>query len=184
MTPLHLHGLTHLRSLTWNDVFAIWRANEGDDSHWGPHARERGFPDWAAWRMSYATPLRCPEREWHLFRIDNPFVSVPTFLGGPFRSWRERFYGGVDHPTFATLAEHASIQTHGTVLDMIAHFPMETTITGLRTDHGVIVIEGMHRCSAIALAAARGQHVATTMTIALADASGETLPPVGRAARE
>lgn len=175
-----LDGLTVVEPLTWVQVFAVWRANEGDDSHWGPHARERGFPNWEAWRMTYALPLRLPERAWYMFRVADSLTSVPTFRGGPFGSWIRRFYAGDPHPTFATLAQHPDIRTHGTVRALQRSFPLETAISGLLTDDGIVIVEGMHRCCAIALAAAEGTPLTTTLTIALADARNETLPAVGQ----
>ncbi len=176
----YIPGLTDEGPCTWAQVFAIWRTNEGDDSHWGPHARERGFPNWEAWRMTYATPLRLPERAWHLFRVEDPLATVPAFRGGPFGSWIRKYYHGDAHPTFATLARHPDIASHTGVLALRDHFPSETTISGLLHDDGIVIVEGMHRCCAIALAAAQGTPLMTTLRLALADARGETLPPVGQ----
>ncbi|MBI4142416.1 hypothetical protein HY480_00915 [Candidatus Uhrbacteria bacterium] len=181
LMPLpHIPGLTDEGPLTWTQVFAIWRTDEGDDSHWGPHARERGFPNWEAWRMTYATPLRLPERSWSLYRVDDPIVWVPMFRGGPFGSWIRKYYRGAPHPSFTTLARHPDIISHDGVLALRDAFPNETTITGLLHDEGIVIVEGMHRCCAIALAAAQGKPLAITLHLALADARGEMLPPVGQ----
>ncbi|MDO8425321.1 MAG: hypothetical protein Q7T01_02300 [bacterium] len=175
-----LKGLIPMEPLSWEQVFAFWRENEGDDSHWGLHARSRGFPEWAAWRMSYASALRLPERAWRCCRVRDPYALVPTFRGGPYRTWKEQFYGDDPHPTFAQIARHPGIWTHEGVLSIAGKFPEETTIIGLICDSGIVIIEGMHRCTAIAFATAACVRIAHDLTIALADARGETLPIIGQ----
>ena len=63
---------------------------------------------------------------------------------------------------------------------MVADFPKETYIVGLQTEAGIVVIEGMHRCSALALAAESNARIDAKVFIALAPYSGE-IPEMGRA---
>ena len=76
--------LTHLGDLTWPDVFEIWRKNEADSEAWRTAYTARGFDSWAAWRMSYAEPLKLPTLSWALYQVDEPVATVPQFFGGPF----------------------------------------------------------------------------------------------------
>ncbi len=170
-----------LKPLTWEETFDMWRKNEADDPKWVEHYKSRGFESWEEWRKNYTEPFKCAEREWHLYKITNPLDSVPEFHGGPFKSWKEKYYGKDEFPTFAKLAQHPEIQRHGYVRQLTRDFPKKTTTIGLVTDHGIVIIEGMHRCCAMALAKQTGIAIKASMLIALAGALHEKLPLVGGA---
>lgn len=96
---------------------------------------------------------------------------MPTFRGGPFRAWIEQIYGDAGPtPPFLEVAKRLSGMKNGRVLSLLESFPKETTITGVLTDADVIILEGMHRCAALAMAAAQGKAIATDLTIALGGA--------------
>lgn len=179
MSLLNPARFSYRNVLSWREVFGIWRANEAHESHWIHHYRERGFPSWDAWREDYAAPLSCSSRMWEVYRIRNPILTVPRLLGGPIRSWRRHYYNGRDRVTFGELANHPGIQAHTGLPKLLRAFPEATMVTGLLTDHGITIIEGMHRCTAIALAAQRRQKLRCLLTIAVADARGESLPLIG-----
>lgn len=172
-------GLEKIRDLTWEEVFYIWRKNEAGNPKWQEHWENRGFKSWEEWRMQYAGPWRCAERSWALYAIIDPEKTIPKFQGGPFKTWIERHYGGKPKPTMVELAAREDMQTNQDNLNLLNNFPKETTLTGLIQDGEVVIIEGMHRCVAVALAAQQGRDLSTHITIALADASGENLPTVG-----
>lgn len=170
-----------MRPLTWADVFEIWRRNEAQNPNWVKHYKGEGFSSWEEWRTKkVAVPLRCAEKDWHLYRIIDPLKTVPAFHGGPFKSWEEKYYRGETLPTFARLVENPEVQSHGYVKQLLADFPKETTVTGLVTEGGIVIIEGMHRCCAIALAAQRRQILETTVSIALAEVSSGDFPGTSR----
>lgn len=173
-------GLEPLRSLTWPEVFGFWRENEAGNADWQRLARERGFDDWEDWRSSYVPPFRLTERAWTLHRVTNPAASVPAFRGGPFLGWIEHAYAeGERTPTFARIAERRQGIKNERVLSLLAAFPAKTILTGVRTDEGVVILEGMHRCAALAVAAAQGRPIETELTIALGSALPGRLPIVG-----
>ncbi|MBI4457661.1 hypothetical protein HY633_01715 [Candidatus Uhrbacteria bacterium] len=169
-------GLRLIRRLEWPEVFEIWRVNEEHRDGWKTHYKERGFASWEDWRMSAAKAFGLPELSWNLYEIFSPSETVPTFHGGPFRSWIERFYGGLVMPSFAELIANRELRAHGGVLAMIENFPENTVITGVLTDVGVVIAEGMHRCCAVTLAAASGRDIARGMRIALADYGSRRMP--------
>ncbi len=176
MEKPHLQGLSLIRPLEWTDVFAFWRENEEGNPAWIQHAKERGFPSWEAWRMTYVKQARLDEREWKLYRVNDPLVSVPRFLGGPFRGWIEGVYGDAGTtPPFARIAERLEIVGNKGVSSLLGAFPEKTTVSGIMTSGGVMIFEGMHRCSALAIAAARKSPIATELQIAL----GSALPDDG-----
>lgn len=172
--------LEFIKDLTWGEVFEFWRTNEEDRPNWQEHWKSRGFNSWQEWRMEYAGPFRCPEAKWSFYEIKNPVRNVPFFYGGPFRSWIERFYKSGNPLTFAQLAELPDIQRHQGTNEMVANFPKDSIITGLIVDGEVYIIEGMHRCAALALMNQRGLKHDNKVSIALAESPGGILPVVGR----
>ncbi len=179
MTNLNPKDFEYIKLLSWPEVFEIWRATEASNPNWEAHYKERGFNSWEEWRKVYSTGFRCADREWHFYKIIDPLGSVPKFHGGPFRGWKEKYYAGDELPTFNQLIQNPEIEQHDYVRQLMNDFPKETTITGLLADNGIVIIEGMHRCLAIALAASLGRTVKSDISVALADAAGETLSIVG-----
>lgn len=178
------NGFTLIRSLTWDEVFDLWRQNE-DTPRWEAVYTTRGFATWAEWRMTYADPWRCPELRWALYRIDSPTDVVPQFIGGRFRTWVEKYYGKRYSPTFSELIQHPELSHHANIDSMMRDFPRETTITALfhRGENAVaapMVIEGMHRCCAIAKAAALSHPINAELFVAMAESPDKTLPVLGQ----
>jgi hypothetical protein len=171
--------LEFIKNLSWPEVFEIWRQNEEGGQNWIEHFKSRGFDTWEEWRMRYAEPFRCPEANWGLYRLKNPVRDLPSFWGGPFRSWKEKFYKDRDSMTFQELAATSEIQTHGTVNDMVKSFPNPTTLSGMVVDGEVYIIEGTHRCLALALMNQRGLAHEGEVFLTLAESPGGKLPVVG-----
>lgn len=181
MSDQHLHGLEHIRPLSWQETFGFWRDSEGSSLHWLRLARDRGFDSWAEWRLAYAPPFRLPERAWNLYRVADPLREVPRFRGGPFKGWIERTYGDAGAmPQFRVIAERLTDIQRGYVRKLMADFPNETTVIGVRTDDGIVIIEGTHRCCAIAKAASEGAAIETDLHIALGSCLPGGLPIVGK----
>lgn len=171
--------LQHLKKFTWPEVFAIWRANEEASANWKAHYTERGFPSWEAWRMTFAEPLKLPSLSWDLYQVTNPLEVVPTFNGGPFRSWVKQHYHGQVQRKFQYLATLPTFQQHAGLQRLCQNFPPRTTVTGVVLNGTITIVEGMHRCLAIALAAQLNQPLQVNLCIALAQHPDATLPLVG-----
>ncbi len=167
-------GLTPIHPLSWDQAFAFWRESEGSNPEWLAVANARGYATWEEWRRAYIAPLKLDQRVWGLYRVDDPIRTVPQFRGGPFQGWVERFYHGRSRPTptFSRIAEELFAQGNGRALSLKDAFPRRTTVLGVMTNDGVVIVEGMHRCSAIASAAADGTPIKTDFSIAL----GSKLP--------
>jgi hypothetical protein len=172
--------LKRVKPLTWADVFSLWRDAESKLPHWIEHFKKSGFDSWDDWRTNTLKDLRCRDLEWTLFEITDPLRLVPGLFGGPFRPWITRYYEGAKHVTFRELAKHPAVQENPIIREMGSNFPKETYLVGLRTDRGIIIIEGMHRCCALAIAAENGKTIESRVFIALAGYHGE-LPEMGRA---
>ncbi len=174
-TP-NIGDLSHLKTLSWEDVLDIWRKGEEGLEHWIKFWEEKGFSSWREWRQQYIDYLELDKiAGWHLYKINNPMKSVPSFRGGPYVSWRERHYKDGTFATFREIVQHPHIRNHDVVNEMIEHFPEETHFVGLITEQGVVIIEGMHRCCALALAAEKKKNIQTNAVVALAEVSAEQL---------
>jgi len=84
---------------------------------------------------------------------------------GPFKAWVEGCYGGVWCPTFESFVHRLPEQS----LRLVRNFPPVTNIIGCMTSRGIVVVEGMHRCTAITIVAKEGRQIAGEMHILLAD---------------
>lgn len=171
--------LEFIKNLTWPEVFEVWRQNEENRENWKQHYTERGFDSWEEWRMKYAEPFRCAEAKWALYKITNPVRDIVYFYGGPFRSWKERFYKQNDTLSFEQLADLSEIQQHGGTNEILNNFPENTILTGMVADKQIYIIEGMHRSSALALMNKRGLNFTGEVYIALAESPGGKLPIIG-----
>jgi hypothetical protein len=183
MMIVHMTGREDVKILTWDEVFRIWESLEAHLPHWETLYKGRGWSSWQEWRTkTLAAGFRLPELSWTLGRIPDPMAIIPTFRGGPFRSWIDKAYGGRHSPTptFAELAGTEFVRAHDVIRQISEAFPERTTLIGLKTADGIVVVEGTHRSCAIALAAAEGRSVKSEVHIALAEYPFGPLPILGQ----
>jgi hypothetical protein len=168
-----------IRSLSADEVFSQWRDGEMHLPRWIEHYKNAGFDSWDAWREHTIKDLHFKDLAWKLYRIENPTLIVPSFLGGPFRTWMDKYYNGAEAITFSELIKNKTLQENPIVQGIFRDFPKETHLIGFITEQGVMIIEGMHRCCAVALAAAEGQPIQTELFISLAEYRGP-VPHLGQ----
>jgi len=144
-----------IRQCEWEEVFLAWYENEGKTQHWAELAKERGFTNWADWRIrGYARRFECEKAAWGFYEVSNPSEVVLSWFGGPFRTWIERHYGNEKTKSFSELASRPDITNHGTVRVMMENYPKNSIITALELSDGqIFVIEGMHRTCSLAVMA-------------------------------
>lgn len=169
-----------IRALQWSDVFGMWKELERDSSFIQAMWKDRGYDSWDEWRLEYARPLKLETLRWDLFEIAEPMESVPRFYGGPFKSWVKFVYGNYVHPTMNDICKSEYITKNDKIHDLIAHFPEKTALIAVNVNGRITIIEGMHRCSAIALAKRNGDMIKSKIVIALAQHPDHELPMVGR----
>jgi len=177
------NGLEFIRRLSWPDVFGIWESAEAHLPHWKPLYKERGFSTWKEWRTeTLIAGFRLSELFWGLYRISDPASVIPNFRGGPFRSWIAKVYAGRHSPTptFAEIAATEHIRGSEAVRRIIENYPSSTTLIGLSTADGVVIVEGTHRSCAAALAASEGRRLAADISLALAEYPFGSLPVLGK----
>lgn len=172
--------LRPIKSLSWADVFSLWREGESHLPRWVEHYRKSGFASWDDWRSNTLKDLGHQGLAWTLFELLDPVLHVPDFIGGPFRPWIARYYDGAKSRTFREIVKSPALRANPIVREMVTDFPKETYIVGLQTGPEIVVIEGMHRCCALALAAETNATIDTKVFMALAPYSSE-VPEMGRA---
>lgn len=167
-----------IRDLPWEEVFEYWRKSEGEDSPWLTVAKKDGFENWEKWRLEkYALPVGCAEAKWKLYKIKKPLTVVPKFFGGPFESWTRLHYGGEKTRTFQELVKLPAIENHEKIRRLSRDYPIESTIVCLRPKNGnIYTVEGMHRCSALALMAAENISFSKEIFMALGELDLDELP--------
>lgn len=172
-----IDGLIFEKNLSWPEVFDIWEANEAGNPGWIRLYRERGFGNWRDWRYSYVKNLQPENLSWCLYQIKNPLASVPNFRGGPFGAWM-KYYQGRPSMSFAELAKNKSVRAVQRTRQFIRFFPEKTTLIGLVTrDKKITIIEGTHRCLAMAMIKESGRDFRAEIFIALAPVKLDYLPP-------
>lgn len=159
LSPIQLNDpyLDHVMPMSWDEVFGWWRRNEERIPHWTAYWTAKGFTSWEQWRMEKVRHFGLPDLQWQFYRVEMPYISIPGFRGGPFKGWLERYYKGLHFPTFAEMAQLPNgISDSGDIAKYLVEFPASTVLTGIVYDGSVIVMEGMHRCAALALVAKKG----------------------------
>lgn len=151
--------MDYLAHTDWEEVFAGWRAREGNNPAWHQVATEvKGWEDWESWRRFSAEQIGAATRQWDYYSFTDALKEIPAMLVGPFTGWQSR------HPktnlfSFKDLLEipeqYAYWKNHSKIKSLLADFPRESEFIGLiREDLDKIVcLEGHHRAVAVALAA-------------------------------
>jgi len=111
--------------------------------------------------------------------VENPTDTVLHFFGGPFRAWIKNYYQGSRARTFEELANDPKIQNNEIVKEMVADSPAVANLVGLQVGKKVFIIEGMHRCCALAVMGMQKMELRSKVLIALAPYSGG-IPEMGR----
>lgn len=180
MTNPKKNFLEYIKPLSWEETFGFWRDNEASSPNWIKVYKSRGFKSWDDWRKTYVKQLGCEKLQWHLYKLIDPAKHTPSFYGGPYRTWVERFYGGKRIRKFSEIIELTEIQDHKGINSIANNFPEETVIIGLEVKGEIVTIEGMHRCCAIALMSKNKKEIKSNIVIALAEYPKNNLPVIGR----
>lgn len=174
-----LKELSLVGPVAWDEVKAIWQNDEDTDAFRREY-QEQGYESWEAWRRGIIEPLHLNDLNWAKYEIPAPLETVPKFKGGPFKPWQDRYYGGIESPTFAEVVkvQGTDVQSRSKFAEIIASDnPIQ--LIGLVLNGEIHIIEGMHRSTAIALAADRGEAFAASVHIILAQSDLPKLEIIG-----
>ena len=187
--------LIKLHPLPWDEVFSIWRETEANLPRWIEHYQKRGFNSWDEWRRDDVKGLEPEKFSWALYRVEQPALAIPSFRGGAFRSWIKNTYPSCpsfrlhadespyragELPPFSEIVTVETVQKSDLVNAIMENPPQATTLIGLSTDDGIVILEGMHRCCAFTLMSTPSKLIPTEIQIALADFSGRAIPVSGQ----
>lgn len=144
-----------LVSITLEDTFGFWRANESWNPKWQAVAKEKGFSDWESWRRKFLERLHeATYPAWTVEMVEHPLEVVPHWYGGPFASWIENVYSGAQTMQFSRIVEQPFVQNHDYIPGLVADFPKLTVLSVVEDEEGkVTVVEGMHRACALTMLA-------------------------------
>lgn len=162
--------LKKIGPVSWTKLFRAWEKREASQPMWIKHYRQRGYASWREWRTAAFSDLKPQQKKWTLYQVENPERIVSTWFGGPFRGWRKHYPGRT--VTFKTLAQRQAIRNNGKVLSIMHRPPTKTQMLGVIWRGKIVVIEGMHRACAVALASKKGKKLRMSITIALAPLAG------------
>jgi len=104
---------------------------------------------------------------------------VLEFHGGPFRVWINKYYGDKKTPQFKELVQNTEFKNDPKKQEIIQKFPKESILIGLINKGDITIIDGMHRCCALAIAHEKGIHIDTNLYIILAEFN-EEIPIMGQ----
>ena len=147
-------GVTKVGPVSWDELWHQWGERESQWPHWKELWTERGFKSWQEWRTVYVKRFGLDEKDWILYKIDDPKETVPGFYGGPFSGWIRRWYGDQSTMLFSEIAMKRDEDAKHVKEGLDKDVPSESTILGVVTPDGhVTIVEGMSRCLYAAWAA-------------------------------
>ncbi len=154
------------REIRWETVLDEWRAAE--EGQWEPLFRERGFGSWWEWRQSYVPELGIENRTWTEQVVERPHGVIPGLAVGGFRGWKQYRPADKDCATYADVARpfaagelsyagapRVDVRTNKKVMDLVGNL-RDTSVLVLRCPSLSVVLEGTHRCAAVAVEAQDG----------------------------
>lgn len=167
--------LKNIQDITWQKVYKIWQKAEIKNDLW----QRRGFSSWLDWRNIYIQPLGLEKLKWQTGELIN-IHDILKFYGGPFKAWKKYFYKNKNSLTFKQLTLLPEIKKNKRFDKLIKHFPKQTTVIVIIKNKKIIVIDGMHRITALALKINKKQKIKTKIQIAFAVYQKKTLPILGQ----
>lgn len=149
--------------MKWETVFNDWKCAE--EEIWRPHFTERGFESWQEWRQTYIDELGLERREWYEIIIENPHAVIPGYAIGGYRGWHKYRPEGKELSLFSDIAklvkaeeqsyeggERVDVRTNNKIRSLLGNVG-DTIIIAMRCVNLAAVLEGTHRCAAIAVEA-------------------------------
>lgn len=174
--------LRNIKPIAWPEIYRIWKQAEIKNDLW----IQRGFSSWEQWRGVYVKPLGLKKLKWRIGELKN-IHDILNFYGGPFKAWKKHFYNlikvRVEHgstPTFYQLALLPEIKTNRRFKKLSKNFPKKTTLIAIIKNKKIIIIDGMHRCTALTLMINKKQKIKSKILIASAQYRKKTLPLLGQ----
>lgn len=154
----------------------MWEQWKKDETgFWEDHYAQEGFADWDSWRGKQQITEFLKSNTWNLYAIPEPLVTVPRFFVGPYKGWR-KYYPDMEHSRFEDIVKfpgYVGSHTQEKVKAILGAFPEKIQLIGARGAGEIGILEGTHRCCALAEIAFHQLDQRAETTIALADISSD-----------
>jgi Raf kinase inhibitor-like YbhB/YbcL family protein len=161
--------LEKISSISWEEIWQRWRVDE--EEIWRDHYQERGHDNWDSWRGEAVKKHHPDTWSWTLYKANEFLKDVPNMFVGTFPGWRS-FFSDREHSRFKDIAVYSGFlggQTHEKTESILNDFPKETRLVGVRYGDEIMIVEGTHRSTAIAVAVSEGRKINAEVTIALTE---------------
>jgi hypothetical protein len=163
--------LEKIRSITYKEIWEQWKKDE--EGLWETHYQNEGFSDWESWRGKQEINAFLKNNSWNLYRVLDPPKTAQAFFVGPYKGWRS-YYTDMNHSRFKDIVKHPGYigsHTQEKVKAILSAFPETIQVIGARGGGEIGILEGTHRCCALAEIALHNLSQSADTTIALADIS-------------
>lgn len=154
------------KAVTWDEVFAGWR--NAEEEIWRSVYEGFGWETWNAWRTMMIADLNLQKRTWTEEILKDPHVDIPLFAIGGWNGWKKYRPAGKDIALFGDIVRPpqpgeqsylgeppSDVRTNDKVKPLIGCVH-DTTIIALQFPDTIAVLDGTHRCAAIAIEARDG----------------------------
>lgn len=158
---MQINGLQYLGETDWSEIFKVWQANEGIMPSWQELAtKQKGYKSWEEWRTAWVKNFDAQSRQWFRYEIIDPIKIVPNFYVGPTKAWQGNFMEKkIGKNTFSDLVGRVVFH-YKKVGGILKNFPEKSEFIGVcLPGNKVVLIEGHHRASAIAVSAKNGTEI-------------------------
>lgn len=162
-------------NISWSTVLDGWR--EGEEAQWEPLYTQRGYDSWWEWRESYMKELHLADRTWTQEVIEDPHAYVKQLHIGGYRGWHQYRPEGIEAATFEEVvtpptdnemnyAGEARVnpRTNEKIMSLVGQLK-DTTILVLKSGDFQVLLDGHHRCAAIAIESTDGPRSNFQLTI-------------------
>lgn len=157
---------TSSKKVPWDEVFAGWR--QAEEEIWRPVYEGFDWETWDAWRTMMIADLNLSRRTWTEEILEDPHNAIPLFAIGGWNGWKKYRPAGKDIASFADIAmppqpgersysgePRCDVRTNEKVKPLIGCVH-GATIIALQFPDTIAVLDGTHRCAAIAVEAQDG----------------------------
>lgn len=156
--------LKFTRNIAWKQVWDSWK--EREEEIWRPVFENLGLT-WEEWRKKYIEPFSLNSRNWSEYIVFEPELFIPNMYIGGFKGWKKYLSNTSKSIKFSDLIKNIEVGKNKKVKSLLGDFPSITTIIAIKYKNEFVLLEGMHRCSAISIAASRGQSLAKDISLHL-----------------
>lgn len=162
-------------NLKWTQVLNDWQKSE--EHQWEPLYTQRGYDSWWEWRESYMKELQLADRDWTQEVRDDAHAYVTQLHVGGYRGWQQYRPENIHAATFEQVTKtvneeernytgelRVDVRTNEKIMNLIGKLH-DTTILVLKSGDFEVLLDGHHRCAAIAIESTDGPRSNFNLTV-------------------